>query len=215
MPMIEDKFLDEDCRFGLWEIAEDFDTLFSQVQLVKSDIERLNGFRNDKRKLESLSVRALLGQMTYKGARIVYDSTRKPFMFDGSHHISISHSNKYTSILLSKKRRIGIDLEYMSHDIEKVSRHFVNNREYITSDPGLRQLHFYIHWCAKEALYKICDKKNIHFRKNLTIQPFAPNPIGETVGIHHAPGIYEPFIVRYWVQNNYVISYCLTKDNNL
>lgn len=213
MPLIEDKFLDNDCRFGLWEITEDFDTLFSQVQLVESDIQRLKGFKNDQRKLESLSVRALLGKMTYPGARIVYDSTRKPFMFDGSHRISISHSNKYTSILLSKERRIGIDLEYISHDIEKLSRHFINPREYITTDLNLRPLHYYVHWCAKEALYKICDKENIHFRKNLTILPFAPNPSGETVGVHHGPGIYETFILRYWVQNNYVIAYCLTNED--
>ena len=146
MPLIEDKFLDDDCRFGLWEITEDYDTLFSQVQLVESDIQRLNGFKNEQRKLESLSVRALLGKMTYPGARIVYDSTRKPFLFDGSHRISISHSHKYTSILLSKHRRIGIDLEYISHDIEKLSRHFVNPREYITNDHTLKPLHYYVHW---------------------------------------------------------------------
>ena len=209
MPIIEKKDLQEDCLFGLWRITEDYDTLFRDVILMEQDIVRLNGFKNHQRKRESLSVRALLASLTYPGARIVYDSKRKPFLLDGSYNISISHSNDYTAILLSSQRRIGIDLEYMCHDISKVSRHILSRGEYITSDSGLSSVHMYIHWCAKEALYKICDKKDIIFNQNLTILPFEPEQKGTIQGIHHGDGFTEVFDMGYWIDDNYVIVYCV------
>jgi len=209
MPIIEKKNLQEDCLFGLWRITEDYDTLFRDVILMEQDIVRLNGFKNQQRKRESLSVRALLASLTYPGARIVYDSKRKPFLLDGSHNISISHSNDYTAILLSSQRRIGIDLEFMCHDISKVSRHILSRGEYITSDSGLSSVHMYIHWCAKEALYKICDKKDIIFNQNLTILPFEPEQKGTIQGIHHGDGFTEVFDMGYWIDDNYVIVYCV------
>ncbi len=209
MPLVEKKYLQEDCLFGLWKITEDYDELLTQVILVEQDIERLNGFKNQRRKQESLSVRALLSNLTYPGARIIYDEKRKPFLLDSSHHISISHSRDYTAILLSRERRIGIDLEYMSHDIARVSSHFLTKDEYITPDPGLSTLHMYIHWCAKEALYKICDKKDIIFNQNLTILPFEPSLEGQMKGIHHGEDFTEIFDLSYWVDGNYVIVYCL------
>jgi 4'-phosphopantetheinyl transferase EntD len=201
--------IEKDCRMGVWEITEDYETLLGMVYLKDDDIQRLDKFKNLNRKVESLSVRALLQQMTRPDARIIYNQSRKPYVDDGSYNISISHSHKHTSILLSKNKYVGIDLEFMSHNIERVAHKFINDREFITGDPLKKREHLYIHWCAKEALYKICDKVDINFQKNLTISPFEVNTQGKILGIVHNNHRNEQYPMHYALENNYVLVYCV------
>ena len=190
---------------GIWEITEDFNTLRQAVNLDELDLQRLNSFRNHKRKLEWLSVRNLVTRLVGKHAKIVYNEINKPFLFDNSFNISISHSNNLTSILLSKNHRVGIDLEYMSHRISNISFKFINNKETITLDASLKRYHLYLHWCAKEALYKICDKQDINFKENITILPFKLKDKGEIKGIVENKHGTEEFLMDYIKLNNYAI----------
>ena len=114
----------------------------------------------------------LLSELIGKEAKIVYNKNNKPFLKDGSRFISISHSHKLTAILLSTNEKVGIDLEYMSSNIAAIAFKFLNRKEKVTKEHEERRYHLYIHWCAKEALYKICDKEGISIRKNITIEPF-------------------------------------------
>lgn len=209
MGLLVNREVEEGCRIGLWEITEDYETLFRMTYLNDEDIRRLNGFKNINRKVESLSVRALLQQITRPDARIVYHESRKPFLDDGSCNISISHSHKHTSILLGKNKHVGVDLEFMSHNIDRVAHKFVNEQEIVTDNPLKRREHLYIHWCAKEALYKICDKVDINFQKNLTIRPFKPDIRGEITGVVHNNFRNEEYTMHYVLENNYVLVYCV------
>lgn len=193
---------------GLWEIEEDFDHLYSLVNLDEDEKNTLFSFKNSARQLEWLSVRALLNEVRQKESKIVYNEDRKPFLSDYSQNLSISHSNKLTSVFLGNNKRVGIDLEYMSHRIRNIADKFINPNEYITSNKAFEQLHLYIHWCAKEALYKICDKVNINFRENLTIKPFNIEHEGIITGVHHNESVYEEFQLTYMLRDNYVIVLC-------
>ena len=130
---------------------------------------------------------------------------RKPFLKGNSFNISISHSHQLTSILVSRKKKVGIDLEYMSHKISALSFRFINAHEIITDDINLSRYHLYLHWCAKEALYKICDKQDINFRENLTIAPFRPKERGRIRGRVINPKGVEDFRLRYERMNDYAI----------
>ncbi len=207
MGLLINQEIEDGCRIGLWEITEDFETLFQMTFLSDEDIHRLNGFKNINRKIESLSVRALLQKMTHQDARIVYHQSRKPYLSDGSYNISISHSHKHTSILLGKDKHVGVDLEFMSHNIERVAHKFINEQEIITDNPLKRREHLYIHWCAKEALYKICDKVDINFQKNLTIKPFEVAVQGTITGVVHNNFRNEEYNMHYLLENNYVLVY--------
>ncbi len=55
-----------DCHLGVWEITEDFDTLNSMVNLAAVEKTKLNSFKNISRKVEWLSVRALVKTMLGK-----------------------------------------------------------------------------------------------------------------------------------------------------
>ncbi|MDR1671959.1 MAG: 4'-phosphopantetheinyl transferase superfamily protein [Bacteroidales bacterium] len=209
MGLLIHREIEKGCFLGIWEIMEDYETLFPAVYLNEADIIRLNGFKNMNRKVESLSVRALLQQMTHPKARIVYCELRKPYLADNSYNISISHSHRMTSILLGKNRLVGVDLEYMSHDIERIADKFLNEREVITLHPEKRKEHMYVHWCAKEALYKICDKVDINFQKNLTIKPFEPEQRGNIIGVVRNNLRNEEYQMRYVINDNYALVYCV------
>lgn len=209
MGLIIDTEIEEGCRIGLWDITEDYETLFRITYLNGEDIRRLNAFKNLNRKMESLSVRALLQQMTRPDARIVYRGrSRKPYIDDGSINISLSHSHNYTSVLLGTNKKVGVDLEFMTHNIERLAHKFINEREVISQNPLLRRKHLYIHWCAKEALYKICDKENINFQEHLTIQPFEVHDQGDITGIVQNDFRKEEYKMHYMIDNNYALVYC-------
>jgi len=193
------------CLLGIWKITEDYDTLLSRLKLDEEEMNVLLNFKNYSRKLEWLSVRNLISEMTGKESRIIYNEMRKPFLKGNSFNISISHSNHLTSILLSKTKRVGVDLEFMSHKISSLSFKFLNNQELLTHDPELQRYHLYLHWCAKEALYKICDKQDINFRENLTIFPFEPKDKGMLKGrVINFRGL-EDFLLNYERMDDYAI----------
>jgi 4'-phosphopantetheinyl transferase len=211
MGCITKHFLNEFSILGVWKIEEDIDTLLSLVVLDNDEKKRFKGFSSNSRKLEYLSVRALLAELIGKEAKIVYNKNNKPFLKDGSRFISISHSHKLTSILLSTNEKVGIDLEYMSTNIAAIAFKFLNRKEKVTNEQDSRRYHLYIHWCAKEALYKICDKEGISIRKNITIEPFVLKESGEIKGKVHTDKINESFDLYYSRYDNYAIVW--TKKN--
>ena len=194
-----------DCQLGVWEITEDFDSLFSMVDLAPVEKAKLDSFKNISRKVEWLSVRALVKNMLGKDTRILYNAENKPFIRGNTHNISISHSNKLTAVLIARNQKVGLDLEYMSGKISKVANKFINQKENITTDPEMKKFHLYLHWCAKEALYKICDKQDINFRNGLTIAPFTPEEHGYMNGRVINGNGEEDFELEYLQHENYAL----------
>lgn len=200
-----------DCMLGVWEITEDYQTLRSLVKLDRQERARLSSFRSETRKLEWLSVRALIKSMKGDRAKITYNSENKPFLNGGKGNISISHSRNLTAILVSPDKRVGIDLEYMSGKISKLGHKFMNSRESITKKASEKKFHLYLHWCAKEALYKICDKQDVNFREGITILPFEPEDNGFIRGhVVNSVGE-EDFDLEYLHHENYALVWCCKK----
>ena len=206
--------INESTILGVWRIEETLDTLSQMVTLDPDEKKRFKGFRSSSRKLEFLSVRALLPELIGNKTKIVYNKNNKPFLKDGSMFISISHSHQLTAIMLSVNEKVGLDLEYMRSNIASVALKFMNIKEKITKDPASRIYHLYLHWCAKEALYKICDKEDINFQENLTIKPFEVDVRGDITGIVHNNFRNEEYKMHYMLENNYVLVYCTKSIDN-
>lgn len=209
MPLIYNQVVYEDCTLGIWEISETYQEMADKIHFFEGEKERLEDFKSSVRQLEWMSVRRLLREVKGKPTQIVYNDQRKPFLFNSKDHISISHSKNMTAIMLSKNKRLGLDLEYMGQDIQKVAHKFLNDDEYITENEELQNFHLYIHWCAKEALYKLCDKQDINFRKNLTIEPFEPDSCGEIMGWVDNKFWHDKFVLRYFKLSDYIVVYCV------
>ena len=213
MGCITEHYLNEYTLLGVWKIEEEIKTLLSMVELSPEDKKKYRVFRSDSRKQEFLSVRALLSELLGPERTIVYNKNNKPFLKDGSHFIIITHSNKLTSIMLSTRERIGIDLEYMSANISPLSFKFINRDERITRKNELKKYHLYLHWCAKEALFKICDKEGINIKNDITIFPFTPSDSGDIKGRVKSEQIDEEFDLQYSRYDNYAIVWT-KKDYN-
>ena len=209
MPVIINEHREGLYHLGLWNVTEDEDTLFSMLCLNDADCKRFQSFQNPARRTEWLSVRTLLKEMTGNTTGIHYNERRKPFINDHSYHISISHSNKLTSVLLSKNHRVGIDLEFMSHRIGKIAHKFMSEKEAKALDKEMEFFHLYIHWCAKEALYKICDKDGLNFKTNLIIEPFKPGEKGQIKGKVIRDDHNEDFGMHYFRLDNYIVVWCM------
>jgi 4'-phosphopantetheinyl transferase len=214
MACITKHYLNKDTALGVWKIEEDIPALLEMVDLGPEDLKRYDLFRSTSRKLEFLSVRALLAEMLDRNARIVYNKNNKPFIKDGSHFISISHSNKLTAIIISKDERVGIDLEYMRVNINAFASKFVNKKEKITRRWADRTYHLYIHWCAKETIYKICDKEGINIVNDITIEPFEVHESGEIKGNVLNERIDDNFTLYYSKYDNYTIVWTKKKHEN-
>ena len=179
------------------------------VNLAPVEKNKLDSFKNISRKVEWLSVRALVKNMLGKDTRILYNAENKPFVKGNSHNISISHSNNLTAVLISPDKKVGIDLEYMTGKISKVADKFINDNEKITDNPELSKYHMYLHWCAKEALYKIVDKQDINFRDGFTIAPFTPEEHGFMNGIVVNGHGKEDIELEYLQHENYALVWCV------
>jgi len=205
MGCITKHYLNEFSILGVWKIEEDLNALLDLVLLDDDEKKKYKGFSSNSRKLEFLSVRALLSELIGRETKIVYNKNNKPFLNDGSRFISISHSHKLTAILLSTNEKVGIDLEYMSSNIAALAFKFINRKEKVSKELEERRYHLYLHWCAKEALYKICDKEGISIRNSITIAPFKVNESGEIKGHVKTSKINESFDLYYSKYDNYAI----------
>ncbi|MRR19853.1 4'-phosphopantetheinyl transferase superfamily protein [bacterium] len=214
MGCITKHYLNKDTVLGVWKIEEDLPTLLGMVDMSPEDNRRYEIYRSTSRKTEFLSVRALLAEIMGRDARIVYNKNNKPFIKDGSHFISITHSNKLTAILMSRNERVGIDLEYMRVNINAFASRFLNRNEKITRRWADRTYHLYIHWCAKEAIYKICDKEGINIVNDITIEPFAVQESGEIRGTVKNERINDQFTLFYSKYDNYTIVWTKKKHES-
>jgi 4'-phosphopantetheinyl transferase len=208
MGIILKNYIDEDTVLGIWEIEENVGELLSRVSLDVEDATTLNSYKHEQRQLEWLSVRALMNSLLERETKIVYNEARKPFLHGNSYRISISHSHDMTAILVSKTKRVGIDLEFMSHRIGGIAFKFINEDERVDPEPGKTKYHLYLHWCAKEALYKICNKQDINFRENLTIKPFQLKDRGMMEGIVSNIHGREDFLLHYFRLDEYALVWC-------
>ena len=211
MGILIDKMINDDCKLGVWKITEDFHQLISFLNLDRDDRQTLEGFKNHKRKLEWMSVRVLLNKLTAKDNKIMYNGNRKPYLMDHSFNISISHSDQYATVLLCKDKHVGIDIEKMKPKIEHIAFKFLKTRELNQIDPRQKVYHLYLHWCAKEALYKLCDKKDISFRENLYIEPFIPKEEGSLTGRVNTPDIELRVKLYYFSLENYSVVWCYNR----
>ncbi|MBS3769090.1 MAG: 4'-phosphopantetheinyl transferase superfamily protein [Bacteroidales bacterium] len=214
MGIVIDKQVNTHCKLGVWQITEEYSDLFSRVDLDQNDYETLLAFRNQKRKLEWLSIRVLLDTLTNKKNKILYNGNRRPYLSDRSYNISISHSDRYATILICKDKHVGIDIEKMRPIIGNIATKFLKEKELKQIDHSQKIYHLYLHWCAKEALYKICDRKRMSLKNNITIEPFIPDESGIMHGNVHYKDISDRFKLNYFSINNYSVVWCRKESLN-
>jgi phosphopantetheinyl transferase len=210
MPVILNKIIDEHTRLAVWKIEETEEELLRGLQLKTHELDFIASLNNGKRLLHWLSTRLLLRTMLqtndYIDSRM--DDQGKPYLVNGDYQISFSHSFDYASVMISKDKHVGVDIELIKDKIQKIKSKFLKPAELSGLPAKNSTLALYICWCAKEAIYKWYGKKGLEFKKHIDIYPFVPQDAGVVQAKAVLPEGEVLLQVPYFkVEENYMLGY--------
>lgn len=119
----------------------------SSNRLLKSPTETRQEY--ESRVLNKI-ISAVLGQHV----ELCHESNGAPFIANYPKlHVSISHSDHWFALYLSKVSSVGIDIELATHQLEGRGHYFLQDIEIERLQPTNEQLQ--ICWGIKEAVYKL------------------------------------------------------------
>lgn len=130
---------------------------------------------------------------------ITHEESGKPVL-DGW-HISISHTKGYAAVLLSKNHEVGIDIEYVSDRVKRIADRFLRPDEQAENTIDLL-----LHWCAKEAVYKLYSEQDLTFQQMKIVDLQSESDFFH-VESEMNNGIVSVTKVFYLVHQDYVLTY--------
>ena len=171
MPLHTNRNLSNHSQLVIWEIEESPGWFLSELHLEEDEHEKYNGFKTDLRRVHWLAYRYILKNIVGKGTqiRVRYDQHSKPFLELSDDHISVSHSGKFATVIISKHHQVGIDIEQVHPRLHKVAEKFMSPEESGRHISELSTEHLCLHWCAKEALYKLYGERHLDFREHIRV----------------------------------------------
>jgi 4'-phosphopantetheinyl transferase len=209
MPLTLINEIHPDTFIGLWRIEEEVEELEQQLQLKAHELQVLRSLTGNKRNLHWLATRVLLRKMLNTDEYIDCqpDENGKPVLLNFPHHISLSHSYDYAAVMISKDKKVGIDIEIIKTKIEHVQQKFLSSKELAFINPEQKIPHLYACWCAKEALYKLNGKKETSFKDNIHLEPFNYQDIGEIKGRINKKQSKKDYHIFYKKFEDYMLGY--------
>lgn len=174
MPVVYHKKIDEQTSLAVWKITETEEELISGLQLKQHELSLIDSLSKGKRTLHWLSTRLLLRTMldTQDYIDCQMDEHGKPYLVNSNTQISLSHSYDYAAVIISRDKKVGIDIELIKHKIKSIKHKFLSDVELAQKQIGDNTNGLYVCWCAKEAIYKWNGKKGLEFRQHIHIKPF-------------------------------------------
>jgi phosphopantetheinyl transferase len=103
-------------------------------------------------------------------ALIQIADTRKPFLHDEAYHFSISHCGDYAAVIVSSKKKVGIDIEKPTEIISRIKNKFLNEEELSSFNECATIQFLTLIWSCKEAVFKWYGQGNVDFRKHILIE---------------------------------------------
>ena len=166
---------------AIWHITETSDELYALLATHRYDAQ-LADKTHEARRAEWLAVRLLVKELFGPECEVAYHPTGRPYLKGGNVYISISHTKGFAAVAYHHDAPIGMDIEYISSRVERISSRFTAEGEaaYIdVHDEHARQMYHLINWSAKEALYKLFDTPTLaEFREVFHIAPYTLGECG-------------------------------------
>lgn len=182
MPIFFQQDIDVSTKVAIWKIEED-ETFFLKNVPLRKDIT------HPHKRLQHLAGRYLLKYLfpDFPIELILIADTRKPFLDDELYHFSISHCDEYAAVIVSKTKRVGVDVEIAGQKVERIRHKFVSQDEqkffsgnYFNQQGGYSSSKVQnlpkdlqistIIWSCKEAAFKWYGQGNVDFRKHMLIK---------------------------------------------
>ncbi len=164
MPLFFQKDINSDTKLGIWTIGED-------EEFFKAYVPNHRDVTHPHKRLQHLAGRFLLKYLFpyFPSHLIQIADTRKPFLADETFHFSISHCGDYAGAIVSRKYRVGIDIEIPTDKVKRISHKFVNEGEFRNMKPTSAEDFTQI-WSAKEAVFKWYGEGEVDFKQHILLQ---------------------------------------------
>lgn len=171
MPLYTNKHINDHIDLLVWKIEEPVNWFLDRLHLDEEEQKKYTEFRTDMRRVHWLAYRHILKNIVGKGnnIRVRYDANNKPFIDLSDDHISVSHSGDYASVIISRRQAVGIDIEQVHPRLHKVAGKFLSAEETGVDIDTIPTEGLCLHWCAKEALYKLYGERELDFKKHMRI----------------------------------------------
>ena len=195
---------------GVWKVDETVEQLRSMFHQFSIYEEAFARFSSEKRKQEWLAVRVLLKELCGEEKKIAYLPSGKPYLEDGSMHVSFSHTHGYVAVALHPSVEVGIDIEQYGTRVQRVSSRFIREDERVSVEAGDEVYALLLHWSAKETMFKLMEDVAVDFIKHLRILPFEPQKSGTFEAYEKRSGQDRKFLIHYDTHPDYVLTFaCL------
>ena len=210
MPIVYQKNIDEQTSLAVWKIEETEEQLLCGLQLKQHELDVIASLSNGKRVLHWLSTRLLLRTMLNTSDYIdcQMDDHGKPYLVNSTMQISLSHSYDYAAVIISKDKKVGVDIELIKHRIKSIKHKFLSDLELAQKQIGDNTNGLYVSWCAKEAIYKWNGRKGLEFKQHIHIKPFKLKEEGTLQALVELPGGTKALDVNYFkTKDGYMLGY--------
>ena len=195
---------------GVWKVDETVEQLRSMFHQFSIYEEAFARFSSEKRKQEWLAVRVLLKELCGEEKKIAYLPSGKPYLEDGSMHVSFSHTYGYVAVALHPSVEVGIDIEQYGTRVQRVSSRFIREDERVSVEAGDEVYALLLHWSAKETMFKLMEDEAVDFINHLRILPFEPQKSGTFEAYEKRSGQDRKFLIHYDTHPDYVLTFaCL------
>lgn len=185
------------------ETLSDLCALLPASAFWQQDVQR---FKAPHRQLEWLSVRVLLYHLLKEEKEIRYQPSGKPYLADGSFHISISHTKGYVAVILSHLP-VGIDIEQYSRRVHDVAHRYMREDEPAVPYRADDTWSLLLHWSAKEVMFKCMDASDVDFRRHLRVEPFVPQVAGTLCACEYKTEQRRHFLIHYLLHPDFVLAW--------
>lgn len=194
-------------QWGIWKMNEPIEALLELLPERAYYEQELQRFTAIHRRLEWLSVRALLYQLLGEHKEVCYESGGKPYLADDSHFISISHTKGYVAVILGDVAEVGIDIEQYGRRVHKVAQKYMREDEAAGAYNGDDTWGLLLYWSGKEVMFKCMNIEGVDFRKHLRIEPFIPKEQGAFTVHEYRTAQQRCFQIHYRIHPDFVLTW--------
>ncbi|MGE0091382.1 MAG: 4'-phosphopantetheinyl transferase superfamily protein [Bacteroidia bacterium] len=200
--------LENEALISVWEITESEDELLNLSSIPNEELEELGLIRNAARRKEKLAVRALLNKVFDGKVYLGHHDNGRPYLQNSLIEISISHTNRFVSILTHPEESVGIDIESLNRNYSAVEKRALSLEELDYLSDRDRDLQLAVIWSAKEAVFKRMSRSDIDFSSQIIVKKFSPRESGELEVIFiDKDGDQQEFELNYEIFENHVMAW--------
>jgi len=168
VPIFFQQQINETTRLGIWKIEETED-------FFKANVPQHRDVTHPHKRLQHLAGRFLLQYLfpAFPYELIQIADTRKPFLPDEQYHFSISHCGDYAAVIVSKNKRVGIDIENPVEKIVKVAPKFLSYEEIQIFNIQYSMFNIQLIttlWSCKESVFKWYGDGGVDFQKHIQLK---------------------------------------------